>query len=136
MFCLSIVKQTANPFLSHQCSSQMRQILVEMALQISTLNIIQLRRIQVKKSMLNTIISGLMCGLVLWVLVCRSTRFATTSYMRCLHLRFSYPVCTAEKQKKCALRCIYTGSYSGIKYCYAVATSSMRFAHITYQAYG
>jgi len=66
IFVLSIVKQTANPFLSHQCSSQMRKILMEK----STINISGQKRIQVENSMLDTnIISGLMCELVLWVLV-------------------------------------------------------------------
>jgi hypothetical protein len=48
----------------------MMPLLVEMALKMSTINVSGQRRIHVVKSMLNTnIISGLMFGLVLWLLV-------------------------------------------------------------------
>ena len=48
----------------------MRQLLVEMDLQKSTVNICGQRRIHVEKSMLDTnIISELMCKLLIWVLV-------------------------------------------------------------------
>ena len=48
----------------------MRQVLVEMALQMSIINISGQRRIQVEKSMLYTnIISGLICVMLVWVLV-------------------------------------------------------------------
>ena len=43
---------------------------MEMVLQKSTMNISGQRRVQVENSVLDTnIISGLICGLVLWVLV-------------------------------------------------------------------
>jgi hypothetical protein len=48
----------------------MRQLLVEMALQMSKINISEQRRIHVESLLDTKIISGLMCGLFLWVIVC------------------------------------------------------------------
>lgn len=71
--------------LSHQCSSQMRPFLVVMASQISTTNISGHRRIHLERSVLDTSSkTGLMCGLVLWVIL-RCTCSAIMSYRQCLY---------------------------------------------------